>query len=199
MVTLLQVIPGNAKHRRAVYRCECGVEFVAEVSNVKSGHTKSCGCFRRVVTTERSRKHGHKTATRRTKVYTAWLNMKARCTNENSRDYKNYGGRGISYDPRWESFEHFLEDMGEPGPGMTLDRINNMGNYSKDNCRWASRSMQSQNKRNCKFYEFNGQSKTLGEWAKETGIGRVTLIKRIQRGVPVEIALTTTGFLKKAT
>lgn len=185
--------------RRARYRCECGVEILAFVYNVTSGHTRSCGCLRRIVTAERSMTHGHKSGGHRSRAYASWVGMKSRCTNPNRPDYQNYGGRGITFDPAWSSFERFFADMGEPGQGETLDRIDNSQGYSEANCRWASWAIQNLNKRTCVRYTFNGKSQTLSEWARETGIGRVTILKRIQRGVPLELALTTKGFLKMPT
>lgn len=104
--------------------------------------------------------------------------------------------RGIRVCRRWEDFSNFLADMGEPGPGMTLDRIDNMGDYRPGNCRWTTYAVQALNKRNCVRYELNGKNQTLSEWSRETGIGRATLLKRIQRGVPLALALTTVGFLR---
>jgi hypothetical protein len=120
--------------------------------------------------------------------------MKGRCSNPFRPDYKNYGGRGITYDPSWERFETFLADMGEKPSRMTLERVDNAKGYSKDNCKWASRSMQNINRRNNVFYTLNGVSKTLSEWSRQNGIGRVTMLKRIQSGVPLEVALTQKGF-----
>jgi hypothetical protein len=140
-------------------------------------------------------KHGHKSGGKRSKAYVCWMNMKGRCNNPGRADAKNYIGRGISYDSRWESFELFLADMGEPPPGMTLDRLNNDLGYSKANCAWRTHAAQNLNKRNCVRYELNGKSMTLAEWARETGIGRVTMLKRIQRGVPLQLALTHKGYL----
>lgn len=122
--------------------------------------------------------------------------MRGRCNNPATADYKNYGARGIGCDPAWDDFSVFLNDMGEPGPKMTLDRIDNAKGYSKDNCRWASRGVQNLNRRSNVRYEFNGKRLTLAEWSRETGIGRVTLLKRIQRGVPLEVALTEEGYLR---
>lgn len=194
MPTLLSVLPGRAKHKRAVYRCECGTDFVAFVGNVKRGTTRSCGCLRRKATGDRARIHGHRTA--RTKTYVAWVNMKARCDNSAVKGYADYGGRGITYDQRWSDFAAFLADMGEAPKGLTLDRKDNAKGYSKDNCRWATRSQQALNKRSNVRYELNGKSQTLAEWSRETGIGRVTMLKRIQRGVPLSLALTAKGYLK---
>jgi hypothetical protein len=97
---------------------------------------------------------------------------------------------------RWEEFENFITDMGAPPPGTTLDRIDNMDDYRPGNCRWVSRAVQNLNKRNCVRYTLNGKSQTLAEWARETGIGRVTMLKRIQRGVPLGLALSVKGYLK---
>jgi hypothetical protein len=190
----VHVIRDGARHKRAVYRCQCGTEFVAETANVAKGHTSSCGCLRRATTAERSTTHGHKSHGERSITYVAWVNMKGRCSNPFRPDYKNYGGRGITYDPSWERFETFLADMGEKPSRMTLERVDNAKGYSKDNCKWASRSMQNINRRNNVFYTLNGVSKTLSEWSRQNGIGRVTMLKRIQSGVPLEVALTQKGF-----
>jgi hypothetical protein len=85
--------------------------------------------------------------------------------------------------------------LGEPADGMSLDRIDNEKGYSKDNCRWVGRAVQNLNKRNNVRYDYEGKSKTLSEWSRELGIGRVTLLKRLQRGVPVSLAFETKGYL----
>ncbi len=186
----------DTNSKKALYKCDCGKEVEAFKSNVSRGHTMSCGCFRRRVTSERSKIHGHRSKGERSRVYVAWVNMKSRCNNSNRKDSNNYIGRGIKYCRKWESFSLFLMDMGEPLEKMTLDRIDNSKGYNKKNCRWASMQVQNLNKRNCVRYELGGKSMTLAEWSRETGIGRVTLLKRIQRGIPLKIALTTRGFLK---
>lgn len=105
----------------------------------------------------------------KTPAYVAWAHMKERCRNSRCRDYPNYGGRGIIVCERWLKFENFLADMGErPGPGYSLDRKNNDGNYSKSNCRWATRRQQNTNQRqrkDCLIY----CSQPVQHWAKLWG------------------------------
>jgi hypothetical protein len=183
--------------KKALYECGCGVRRVLWKSNVRPGHTQSCGCLRRAATAERSTTHGHKADGKRSRVYVAWMNMKGRCYNRNRKDYPDYGGRGIVVCDRWkDSFENFLADMGEPPAGGTLGRKENDGPYEPGNCRWETSAEQSLNKRNSHRVEAFGKSLTISEWATETGIGYVTLLKRLQRGVPPEAALGTTGYLK---
>lgn len=132
----------------------------------------------------------------RTPTYVSWLNMRQRCDNENRPDYRHYGGRGIVYTSAWNSFDTFLAEMGERPKGMSLDRIDNNAGYSMANCRWATKDQQALNKRNCVRHEHGGKNMTLSEWSRETGIGRVTLLKRLQRGVSIDLALSTAGYLK---
>lgn len=113
----------------------------------------------------------------------AWTNMKTRCTNKNVDDYKNYGGRGIRVDPNWVSFAGFVEDMYESLPKenrhlYTLERIDVNGDYTKDNCRWATRKEQSRNTRRNKLISFQGTKKTLTEWAEYMGIKSSTARQR---------------------
>lgn len=126
--------------------------------------------------------------------YTSWAAMKNRCNNPGSTHYSRYGGRGIAYDKNWETFEQFLVDMGKmPEANMELDRINNNADYSKENCRWATRKEQTRNrggKRATRFYTFNGKTMCIADWAKEIGISPQSLQKRLNKGWPLELALS---------
>lgn len=113
-------------------------------SKLRSGHTRSCGCLASEVRAARWRTHG-KTDTR---VYRAWASMLRRCQNPNTVAYKWYGARGIKTCERWQKFENFLADMGEPPVGMELDRIDNDGNYEPENCRWVTHQKNCMNRRN---------------------------------------------------
>lgn len=116
--------------------------------------------------------------------------MKGRCRNPNKAQWMDYGGRGIKVCARWERFENFLADMGEPKPRMTLERIDNDGDYEPDNCRWATRKEQVRNRRVTKLIRHDGETKPLAEWAEDIGITYGTLETRLRRGWSVERALT---------
>jgi hypothetical protein len=105
--------------------------------------------------------------------------------------YRYYGGRGITYDPRWKKFEQFVADMGLPREGECLDRIDNDGNYCKANCRWATTKEQNRNTRKNRIIAFGGERKTLAGWAEELGIGFSTLRNRLDSGWPLERALSS--------
>lgn len=138
-------------------RCDCGTRRVVSGGNLTRGLTLSCGCLRRELLAESKKgneynhKHGHAPAGRSSPEYRAWAKMKDRCGNPNSAEYKNYGARGIAVCERWSGrsgFPNFLADMGpRPSPELSLDRIDNGGDYTPNNCRWATRAQQNANRR----------------------------------------------------
>jgi hypothetical protein len=112
--------------------------------------------------------HGH--SARKTPTYKSWLKMRERCKSTTCNRVDSYYNKGISYDPRWDSFELFLEDMGERPEGMSLDRINNDKNYGKENCRWASNYQQARNTSRNVFYKINGMFYCQSEAVDVLGI-----------------------------
>lgn len=143
-LTVVQDLGVLKNKRRVLASCSCGSgvkEF--PYRNLKSGHTQSCGCIQKESAALLKQKHGMSG----TPEYSSWQSMKERCRNPLSPAYENYGGRGISYDPSWESFEAFYEDLGERPEGMSLDRIDVNGNYCKENCRWTTTTIQNFNRR----------------------------------------------------
>ena len=115
--------------------CDCGRTTVVNSLKLRRGKTKSCGCYRDERIAAVSKTHG---MSNKTRTYKTWKEMRQRCNNPNNDKWKWYGGRGIRICSRWDIFEAFLQDMGERPEGMTLDRVDNDGDYEMSNCVWAS-------------------------------------------------------------
>ena len=160
--------------------CDCGAERVVFAKHLRSGKTKSCGCYSANATSRRNFKHG-KTKSR---LFSIWQNMKDRCSNPNNDKYTYYGGRGIKVCEMWTldfmSF-HDLEMFNCYKYDLTIDRINNNGIYEPSNCRWATGLCQANNKRNNNVIAYNGKEHTLAEWSRILKINRNTLGTRFNR------------------
>jgi hypothetical protein len=170
--------------------CDCGQEMIAQGNTLTAGHTKSCGCLQRERASESNITHGQTLSKKPTKTYSSWCGMLSRCTNPTNPKYKDYGGRGITVCDRWKSFEKFLADMGDRPEGMTIDRIDNGGNYTKANCQWATDEQQANNKRNNPIVLFAGEKMTIPQLARKTGRSYKRLKERIsQQGWSVDDAV----------
>ena len=155
--------------------CECGKTRIVRTVSLTSGHTLSCGCSRKETFI-----HGHSRTNAKSATYRSWGAMKDRCSNRNHSHWKNYGGRGIKVCARWKnSFENFLNDVGECPPGLEIERINNDAWYKPGNCRWATRKEQARNTRLSKIIVYQGRKQHLIEVARELNILPHTLYCRI--------------------
>lgn len=124
-------------------KCDCGNEKKIVGGNLRSGGSKSCGCLAKELSRDRETKHGMYGS----RTYSTWSNMISRCSNKKNPDYKYYGGRGILVCEEWKEFENFYRDMGDRPNKKSIDRINNDGNYYKENCKWSTQSEQIKNRR----------------------------------------------------
>lgn len=202
-LTVIQRAPTPKGETRAYWlcRCSCGETLVTSGGNLRSGNTRSCGCLQREIagaigkiTVPRASRlsHGHTRHKRRTPEYETWVSAKKRCTNPNSQDFPDYGGRGIKMCDRWlNSFEAFFADMGpRPSSLHSIDRIDGDGDYEPTNCRWATPDVQASNRRSVSRVTFQGQTHTITEWAQILGMGYGSLKSRFDRGWSVERALS---------
>lgn len=166
-------------------RCECGVIKNVCSTGLLKGTSTSCGCF------HKSQMISHNKS--KTSEYKIWQSMKNRCTNKNHKHYKDYGGRGIKVCKEWlNSFEKFIEDVGNrPSKLHTLDRIDNNGNYCKENCNWATRAEQNKNKRSNVIVTFNGLTLILSEHIKLLQLPNETIRSRLRLGWSIEKAFNT--------
>ena len=167
--------------------CSCGNKSLVQGNHLRSGATESCGCLHREISIRANTSHGKTHFAE----YRIWSGMKTRCCNENNPAYPYYGGRGITICDEWkESFETFYRDMGpRPSPKHSIDRKNNDLGYSKENCYWATKKEQANNRRNSILYEFDGDRKTLTEWCSELGLCYNTTYYLLSKNLSFEDAI----------
>jgi hypothetical protein len=136
----------NDGHAAWQCRCDCGTKTIVSGSSLRKGDSQSCGCLKPTVITLARMTHGHS----RTVEHRTWMNIHYRCNNPDSKDFPNYGGRGIKVCKRWRHFENFLADMGPRPKGYSIERINNDKNYKPSNCKWIPIGEQQKNQRRTK-------------------------------------------------
>lgn len=192
-LTVVSYAGKEPKHNRATWncRCDCGKEIVVISNKLTGGVTQSCGCLFLERRGAGNRTHGET----HTRLYTIWKGMRHRCYSKSRREYPSYGGRGIMVCPEWrDDFLAFRDWAMANGYDDTLsiDRIDNDGNYEPANCRWADTKQQNNNRRSNRPITYSGQTMTITEWSEQTGIPFHVLSQRLGRmGWSVEKALTT--------
>lgn len=200
VVENLGISKANSGHTYSIFKCicDCGNTCIKTGATLKSGKSISCGCFRREISRNKATYHGYS----QTKLYQVWSAFRARCNRPSDPTYRNYGGRGIGYAPEWDDFMAFHKWAYENGykqdVGLTLERIDVNKGYTPENCCWADRKRQSNNKRNNLYFTIDSVTHTLAEWCElyEVPYGRVEA--RVQKlGWDIEEALTIPAFGKR--
>lgn len=168
---------GEIKYR---CKCDCGNEKIIAGTALRYGKSQSCGCILSESSAKRARSHGKS----KTRLYKIWAGMKDRCTNPQRREYKDYGGRGITICGEWDDFQAFYIWSIENGyaDNLSIDRIDNDGPYSPTNCRWATRKVQGNNTRSTVHITVDGETKNIGDWAAAVGVARSTISRHMKIG-----------------
>lgn len=183
---------GSDKHNKSKWLCKCscplGKEVEVMASNLTNGNTQSCGCIRLERSIEASQTH----RMTGTPEYHSWWSMRARCYDKNNNRYERYGGRGIKVCERWlQDKQNFFDDMGpqpKDGKRYTIERIDSNGDYTPENCKWATYEEQANNTSTNRWIEYNGQKFTIAQLAKKFNINPSIFLSRIDNGWDIELA-----------
>lgn len=188
----ISVYYGKQRMRRWTCKCSCGQERIVHQAALTTGHTKSCGCLNKEITSAIKTVHGASLKTSKLRrTFLTWVGMRRRCSDAKHGPYRYYGGRGITVCDRWlNSFENFLADMGERPNGMTIERKNNNLGYFKDNCRWAIHLDQCNNRRRNLRFNHLGRTMTVSQWSRELGVSDKLIYGRLEDGWSFSDAVT---------
>lgn len=192
MMTVLKFVEVKNKNSMWLCRCDCGNTKVVYSNLLKSGMVKSCGCL---LKKSKNKTHGLS----KSHEFSVWASIHQRCKNKNTINYEIYGGRGISVANTWDDFNIFFKDMGpRPSNNHQIDRIDNNGDYCKENCRWVTRSENINNRRNTVYIEQKGRKKSLSEWADIIGVSYQTIYSRYKRNMSVGKILNNGLIIKRS-
>ena len=190
LFTILEECSERGKDREFKCLCECGNIKVVRLLDLRRGHAKSCGCYRSKLVTKTNTTHNQS----RTKLYSIYHTMKARCSKESDPRYKYYGARGITVCDEWQIFERFSKWANNNGytEGLSIERVDVNGNYEPSNCTWIPKADQPKNARSNINITIDGETKYLQEWCRVFDINRNTVLNRVSRkGWSYKKALTT--------
>ena len=185
LTVVARVGSDNNGNSRWLCSCDCGEQRNVLAQSLRNGATRSCGCLNREIVAKRETRHGQTG----TSTYRTWDAMLQRCTNPKHRKWPDYGGRGIQVCESWKKYEDFFSDMGARPDGMTIDRIDNDGDYTPENCRWATPTEQMNNRRNNRVFVINGERLTLSQACRKFQINKSTARNRLSRGMDIEAAM----------
>jgi len=196
-LTVIERAPSRTGHTRWKCRCDCGNTTIAGASDLKRGGHLSCGCLKTEATKKRLTKHGKSN----TRLFRIWYDMKRRCYSYQRKYFNHYGGRGITVCDEWKNnFLSFYKWSMENGykDNLSIDRIDNNGNYEPSNCRWVNRFTQMNNIRKNRRITYGAETHTITEWAIIKGVNRHMLAQRFTRGWDTERLLTQQPRKRKA-
>lgn len=183
-LTAIERLPPHGKNTALMWacRCECGGTAIVRGTDLVNGHTMSCGCYRKM---QKAMPNGEM------RLHRIWANMKQRCSNSKSKDYRYYGERGIQVCVEWQDFEKFFYWAMSHGykDGLTIERMDNDGDYCPENCKWIPKHKQNSNTSRTKKYMVFGKAFTLTELCRIYGIPRSTVASRLKKGIPLEKAI----------
>lgn len=187
----LTVTRYSHKNKKSItfWECKCSCGKTVVKSRKRLMKSKDCGCFRKLT-------HGDSKKGKVAAEYHSWRAMIGRCTNPNATGYDIYGGRGIKVCDKWlSSYEAFLSDMGRKGSNRdSIDRIDVDGDYTPENCRWATPREQGRNKRGTNLYEWKGEFLTIPEIAEKEGVSKNTIRGRMYKGLTIHLAVTLPSY-----
>jgi len=178
-LTVIEDAGNRGRKAQWLCRCTCGNMLVAVGTELRNGSTKSCGCLRIENFIQRSTTHNLS----KDPLFKTWIRMRERCLIPTTKHFDRWGGRGITICEEWKDVAAFIQWARTSYiPGLSLDRINNDGNYSPDNCRWVNATVQNRNRSNNIFITYRGEKRLLAEVAENTGLKYGTLFRRYKRG-----------------
>ena len=183
-LTAIEPLPPHGKNTALMWacKCECGGTAIVRGTDLVNGHTMSCGCYRKM---QKAMPNGE------LRLHRIWANMKQRCANPKSKDFKYYGAKGVCVCAEWEDFETFFYWAMSHGykDGLTIERIDNGGDYCPNNCKWIPKHRQNSNTSRTKRYVMYGKVFTLAEICRIYGVSRSTVASRLKKGIPLEKAI----------
>lgn len=184
-------------HKKWLCICDCGNKTIVDGRDLRRKKVQSCGCLLKEYA--KSQKNNLKHGENHKRLYSIWSGMKDRCKNSNNKNYKHYGGRGISVCEEWNNYLTFKQWAMQNGYSdkQTIDRIDVNGNYEPTNCRWVTMQEQANNKRTSRKITYNGETHTIAEWGKIKGYSRSLIADRLKKGWSIQRAIEELAFVGK--